>query len=69
MAERPLARQWGQSKGFTLCAQPTKRSVRHPAAPLLRQDFDTSNGFSYLGNMPTFTANIGDCVRGRGDQL
>jgi FtsP/CotA-like multicopper oxidase with cupredoxin domain len=31
--------------------------------PSLAQDFDCFNGQSYLGNTPTFTANVGDRIR------
>jgi manganese oxidase len=30
---------------------------------VLSQDYDCFNGLSYLGNTPTFTANVGDTIR------
>lgn len=33
--------------------------------PTLSQDYDSFNGFSYLGNTPTFRAKVGDRVRWR----
>lgn len=31
--------------------------------PVLSQDYDCFNGFSYLGNTPTFTAQVGETIR------